>query len=290
MTHLDIFSGIGGFALAALWSGIETVAFCEIDPFCQKILNKNFPNIPIHKDVRDKQEFNKYSGAIDIITGGYPCQPFSVAGKQRGAEDDRHLWPSMLEIIKRVRPTWVLAENVTGHIKLGLDEVLADMAREGYSTRTIIVPACAIDAPHRRDRLWIIGHSNNHGTSTTKKREGFRTAVQDLTEGENQMRQSKGATIFYPNTRSERGEGGFSKAFQRKPSLSWCKDCRSIEDWRRLPDLLQPLLPRGNHGIPHRMDRTRGIGNAIVPQVAFKIMKLIKQEHERFEQKIHTNA
>ena len=163
MKHLDLFSGIGGFALAAKWLGIETVAFCEIEEFPQKVLKKNFPHIPIHNDVRKTDEFVQYRGETDILTGGYPCQPFSVAGKRRGEEDDRHLWPAMLEIIKTVRPSWVLAENVAGHIKMGLDQVLSDLEGEGYSARAVVVPACAVNAPHRRDRVWILAHSNEQG-------------------------------------------------------------------------------------------------------------------------------
>jgi len=154
-TQLDLFSGIGGFALACRWLGIETIGFCEIESYAQRVLRKNFPGIRIFEDVRKLQtdEFPRPW----LITGGYPCQPFSQAGKRRGEKDDRHLWPPMFEIIRSCRPDWVLAENVAGHISMGLDEVLSDLESEDYTVQPIIVPACAVDAPHRRERVWIVG-------------------------------------------------------------------------------------------------------------------------------------
>jgi DNA (cytosine-5)-methyltransferase 1 len=153
--HLDLFSGIGGFALAAqMVGGIQTVAFCEIDPWARKVLAKNFPGVPIHEDVKTLNP-NLYA-PIELITGGYPCQPFSSSGKRRGEEDDRHLWPAMRRIIETARPRWVLSENVVGHITLGLDEVLADLDSLGYSATATVIPACAVDARHRRDRIWIV--------------------------------------------------------------------------------------------------------------------------------------
>ena len=151
---LDLFSGIGGFSLGLeRTGGFETVAFCEYDEKAQLVLKKHWPDVPIFKDVRDMN----YEGSVDIISGGYPCQPFSVAGKQKGKEDDRHLWPAMFSLIKKHRPSWVIGENVAGHISLGLDDVLADLESEGYGARTFCIPACAVDAKHRRDRVWIIG-------------------------------------------------------------------------------------------------------------------------------------
>ena len=158
---LDLFSGIGGFSLGLeRTGGFETVAFCEYDEKAQKVLKKHWPDVPIFKDVRTMD----YDGTVDIITGGYPCQPFSLAGKRKGAEDDRHLWPSMFKLIQKHRPTWVIGENVAGHIKMGLDSVLADLESENYSTRTFVIPACAVNAPHRRDRLWIVGQSKHDGS------------------------------------------------------------------------------------------------------------------------------
>ena len=156
---LDLFSGIGGFSLGLEWTGgFETVAFCEIDEYCRKVLHKHWPKVPIITDVRDERVKEIEA---DVITGGFPCQPVSVAGKRRGAEDDRWLWPEMLEVISAVRPAWVIGENVAGIIKMGLDGVLADLEGEGYTTRTFIIPACGVGAPHRRNRVWILAHTNS---------------------------------------------------------------------------------------------------------------------------------
>jgi len=153
-THLDLFSGIGGFALAAGWAGFTTVGFVEYEDFPRRILGKQFPGIPIHSDIHDF-DATPFRG-VDLITGGFPCQPFSAAGKQRGKEDDRWLWKEMLRVIVEAQPTWVLAENVAGLINMALDEVLADLEAQDYATATVILPACAKNALHRRDRVWII--------------------------------------------------------------------------------------------------------------------------------------
>ena len=172
MRLLDLFSGIGGFSYAAetLIGGYETVAFCEMDEFCQKVLKKHWPQVPIFDDVRTLDATRL--GRIDIVTGGYPCQPFSQAGRRQGEEDERHLWPEMLRIIKSCQPRYVLAENVAGHVTMGLDQVLTDLEDQGYTTRPIIVPACAKNAPHRRDRVWIIGqlttNTNDTGNRTSR--------------------------------------------------------------------------------------------------------------------------
>lgn len=147
---LDLFSGIGGFSLGLeRTGGFETVAFCEIEEFPQKVLKKHWPTVPIYDDVRTL----KHDGSVDVITGGYPCQPFSLAGKREGKEDDRHLWPAMFDLIKTHRPSWIIGENVAGHISMGLDDVLADLESEDYAVRTFVIPAVAVDAKHRRDRV-----------------------------------------------------------------------------------------------------------------------------------------
>ena len=160
VVHLDLFSGIGGFALAAqMVGGIKTAAFCEIDPWARRVLNKNFPNVPVHEDVKTLDP-SKY-GTIDLITGGYPCQPFSLSGKRQGEDDDRHLWPEVLRITAAARPRWLVCENVIGHITLGLDQVLDDLAGIGYTyAPPIVLPACAVGNWHRRDRVWIIAHDS----------------------------------------------------------------------------------------------------------------------------------
>ena len=163
---LDLFSGIGGFSYAGekLVGGYETVAFCEYDKHAQKVLRKHWPDTEIIDDVRElANDADRFRGLVDIVVGGYPCQPFSLAGVRRGDKDDRHLWPEMLRIIQAVRPTWVCGENVAGHISMGLDEVLSDLEAEGYQARCFVIPAVSADAPHRRDRCWIIAHADSEG-------------------------------------------------------------------------------------------------------------------------------
>lgn len=170
MKVLDLFSGIGGFSygLERLCGGFRTVAFCEIDPFCRQVLRKHWPEVPIHEDIRKLT--GEQVGPVDVICGGYPCQPFSVAGKRGGAADDRHLWPEMFRLVQEVRPAWVIGENVAGHISMGLDSVLSDLEGIGYTARTFVIPACAVDAQHRRDRVWVVAHADLKGL---EEREGI---------------------------------------------------------------------------------------------------------------------
>lgn len=154
MQLLDLFSGIGGFSLAAEWAGIDTIAFCEKDPFCQKVLKKHWPNIPIFSDIKMMQGMQ-----CNIISAGFPCQPFSVAGKKKGINDDRYLWPETIRVIRECKPDWIILENVPGIIPM-LDPILQDLEREGYDWRAYLIPACALGAPHKRERIWIIAHCN----------------------------------------------------------------------------------------------------------------------------------
>ena len=172
MRHLDLFSGIGGFALGLeATRRIKTVAFCEIDKYCTKVLNKNWPGVPVYNDIReltyDRLKTDEI-GPIDIITGGSPCQPFSIAGSKKGVEDPRHLWPEYFRLIRELRPTWVIGENVSGHIKLGLDAVQEDLESEGYSLRTFSVSASSIGAPHQRERIWTVANADSSGNRSKK--------------------------------------------------------------------------------------------------------------------------
>ena len=181
LKHLDLFSGIGGFSLGLESAGlVETVAFCDFDKYCQQVLNKNFPGVPVYGDVKElNYDKLKADGInqIDIITGGYPCQPFSVAGRKKGEQDPRHVWPEMFRLIKELRPTWVIGENVGGHIKLGLDTVLENLESEGYSARTFSISASSVGANHKRERVWIVGYATNNrrneSTSDSQTRRAF---------------------------------------------------------------------------------------------------------------------
>ena len=233
-THLDLFSGIGGFAIAARWAGFRTVGFCEWEPYCQKLLKQHWPGVPVHGDIRDL-DGTKYKG-VSIISGGFPCQPFSQAGKQRGKEDDRYLWPEMLRVIREVGPRWVLGENVAGIVNMALDQVLIDLEAQGYTTGTVIVPACAVDAPHRRDRVWIIAHCKGcQGDEYAANQGDGKIEAQKIPRDGNCLSGKRGGWLSEPGV------------------------CRVVD------------------GLPNRAHRLKGLGNAIVPQVAYTIMESMKQ-------------
>ena len=172
MTHLSLFSGIGGIDLAAEWAGIRTVGQCEWAEYPTKVLEKHWPDVPRWKDIRTLtgESFYERTGrrTVDIISGGFPCQPFSVAGKRRGKEDDRYLWPEMVRVVKELRPTWIVGENVAGIVRMALPDILSELEACGYRTRTFLIPACAVGARHRRYRVAIVGYSEHNGLSSTE--------------------------------------------------------------------------------------------------------------------------
>lgn len=171
MTHGSLFSGIGGFDLAAEWAGWTNVFNCEIDPFCQTILKHHFPNAEQYSDIR-ATDFTVCRGRIDALSGGFPCQPFSLAGKRKGTEDDRHLWPEMLRAIREIQPRWVVGENVFGIVNWNagvvFEQVCADLEAAGYEVQPYVLPACGVGAPHRRDRVWFVAHRNDDGWHCTE--------------------------------------------------------------------------------------------------------------------------
>ena len=178
MTHLSLFSGIGGLDLAAEWAGIKTIGQCEYADYPTKVLEKHWPDVPRWRDIRSltKESFYERTGlrTVDIISGGFPCQPFSVAGKHGGTEDDRYLWPEMFRVIQELQPTWVIGENVPGIVNLALDQVLSDLEGAGYEAQTLIIPACSVGAWHKRERVCILAY-------TDRKRNGCDRTPEDAT-------------------------------------------------------------------------------------------------------------
>ena len=189
LNHLDLFSGIGGFSLGLeATGGFETKAFCDIEEYPRQVLQKHWPHVKQYKDIKElNYERLKADGinSIDIITGGYPCQPFSVAGRQKGEEDPRHLWPEYFRLVKELRPTWVIGENVSGHIKLGLDTVIKDLESEDYSVRPFSISASSIGANHQRERIWILAYSERNGLLAAEKQRSFEKTISNQSKGKN---------------------------------------------------------------------------------------------------------
>ena len=261
---LDLFSGIGGFSLGLrMAGGFETVGFCEIDRFCQKVLEKNFPGVPIYSDIKSIN----HNGTVDVITGGYPCQPFSEAGLRKGEEDHRHLWPEMLNVIRGKRPDWVIAENVAGHVSLGLDNVLSDLEACGYTCQSFVIPACAVGAQHRRDRVWAIANANGKQLRDTKKQKFNK--IQALT------RDNCAPGAMADTASSDDGTRNREKDRGQKQQLG--KRC--FESWRPWP--VEPGMGRVVDGLSGGVDfareRNRALGNAVVPRIVEIIGNAIKE-------------
>ena len=248
MKHLDLFAGIGGFTLAAEWAGIETVAHCEVDKDCISVLRKHWPNAKLHTDIREL-DGNDYKH-IDIITGGYPCQPFSVAGNQEAEKDDRHLWPEMLRIITQAESTWAVCENVYGHVRLGLDSVLYDLEAIGYACQPFVIPALATGANHNRDRVFIVAYSSSNGRNGSKVSSG---------DGKANVYGAKGAK---KNSNDER-RGGI------RLGLDW--QGNKVGRWG-----IEPPPIRVDDELPNRPHRVKMIGNAVDPWIAYQILQCIK--------------
>jgi DNA (cytosine-5)-methyltransferase 1 len=297
MRHGSLFSGIGGFDLAAEWMGWENVFHCEWNEFGKKVLNYYWPNAISYHDIT-KTDFTIHRGTIDILTGGFPCQPYSAAGKRLGKEDDRHIWPEMLRAIREIQPTFVVGENVRGLTNwnggMVFDEVQADLEAEGYEVTPFLLPACAVNAPHRRDRIWFISRliSNASGTGCNGNKE--------LAEGCNAKRNGISFNEFnalhesgiITDTESQRYEpfNPDRTAVIPTPTKQGLhgRSSNSIHQstkWQEFPT--QSPICNGDDGLSSRLDgitfpkwRNESIkagGNAIVPQVAFEIFKAIQR-------------
>jgi DNA (cytosine-5)-methyltransferase 1 len=377
MKHIDLFSGIGGFALACEWAGIETIAFVEIDKFCQKVLRKHWSDVPIVKDVNNVEEIKSLVAnahdkreqqqegvikelrgwAIDrsqavtanatskssasrapigtlgeseqeqsrggnsqilLLTAGFPCQPFSAAGQRKGSADSRYLWPQTLAVIKAVKPDWVLLENVAGILSMvfpdsGIgvasqasfcevpnDEIAdydtisgridRDLRQAGYETVWLVVPACAVNAPHRRDRVWIVAHLQSRKSREPPEPEGREDSGRGDNEGGNVADSCEGglekagtklttAGIARKDTRfatdsSNEGLQGRERSEPLRLPRQFDRG-GAIPEWTENWYEVATRFCRVDDGIPNRVDRLKSLGNAIVPQVAYQIIKAI---------------
>ena len=263
MKHASLFSGIGGFDLAAEWVGWENIFHCEWNPFGQKVLKHHFPNSISYNDIT-KTDFTIHSGQIDVLTGGFPCQPYSSAGKRLGKADERHLFPEMLRCIKEVKPRWVIGENVRGLVSwnggLVFNEVYDDLEREGYEVQSFLIPAASVNAPHQRYRIWFIAYNaTNTGSERLQRGQDFNQWTKFNEE------RSNNEFIIRTN----------------------CKDNKQYSKFNFSKFPTQSSLCGGDDGISRELDgitfskwrneSIKAYGNAIVPQVALQIFKAINE-------------
>ena len=308
LTHLSLFSGIGGLDLAAEMAGFRTVGQCEWADYPTKVLERHWPNVPRWRDIRTLtgESFYEKTGlrTVDIISGGFPCQPFSVAGKRRGKEDDRYLWPEMLRVISELRPTWVVGENVAGIVNMALDQVYTDLENEGYTVQAFIIPACAVDAPHRRDRCAIVAWNSNSrdrdawAEREVEKRENAEPTgiCENVAHAESiglQREWSGGDQIGgarLEKAQSERCCDVLSDTDHRSGTMWRNWELSAVEEvaggWGdhggRAPEYVtgewwpaEPDVGRVAHGVPSRVDRLKCLGNAVVPQQFYPIFQAI---------------
>lgn len=348
MRHATLFSGVGAPELAAYWLGWENAFHCEINPFCQQVLNYWFNKSESYEDIT-KTDFRKWEGKIDVLTGGFPCQPFSVAGRRKGAEDNRYLWPEFRRAIREIKPRWIVGENVAGIISMVqpgkevdvevsstqqskgdketiheqefvIETICRDLESEGYTVQPIVIPACAIGAPHRRDRVWFIAHSTGcrqfNWSSDWEERPVHSDQEWDSKKNQSKWseRECRSCANMCINEYSD-GNGLERRLYQEKETVPTHKseerDSCGLRFWEDFPT--EPPLCRGDDGIPDWLDieavfkgvnytgrsstynrwRTESIkayGNAMVPQVIYQIYKYINDiENQINEKRADTN-
>lgn len=310
LTHLSLFSGIGGLDLAAEMAGFRTVGQCERADYPTKVLEKHWPNVPRWRDIRTLtgESFYEKTGmrTVDVISGGFPCQPFSVAGKRRGKEDDRYLWPEMLRVISELRPTWVVGENVAGIVNMALDQAYADLENAGYTVQAFIIPACAVSAPHRRDRCAIVAHAESVGQQRVggcRNEGGGARSEEAQLEGRCDVlfNSNNGGWPLWGNWEfSEAQETGGRLANHgggaqehvtgerrsAQPGLGGVADgaSRWLDRGMSAPGywMPEPDISRITTKREHRKDRLQCLGNAVVPQQFYPVFRAIA-ESERLE-------
>lgn len=301
LVHGSLFSGFDAPSVAASWMGWENAFHCEINPFCNEILKYWFPNSEHYEDIT-KTDFSQWKGRIHVLTGGFPCQPFSLAGQRKGADDNRYLWPHMLRAIREIRPDWVIGENVAGILSMVqpgketevgsqtslfgednrkrillrqeyvVETICKDLEREGYSVQPLLIPACAVGAPHRRDRVWFIAHCADSRTEEVRRERKDKVLSDGI---------APDTYCEFQSQRMLQGEKGRYKQKIRTESL------HSRSNWQNFPT--QSPVCRGNDGLPFdvdnltipftkwRQESVKGYGNAIVPQVILEIFKAIEE-------------
>lgn len=284
MTHGSSFSGIGGFDLAAEWVGWQNLFNCEIDPFCQTVLKHHFPYAEQFTDIRTA-DFARYKGRIDVFTGGFPCQPFSTAGKQKGTEDDRYLWPEMLGVIRVVRPRWVVVENVYGIVSwsdgLVFEQVCADLEAEGYEVQPYVLPACGVGAPHQRYRTWFVAHRADAGIEDVRERKDeISSAGASADTDGHRFRLWKGKQIAIGGSESPTHLSDEIPGWQDFPTQSPVRrGDDGLSDWLDFDAVFEGILtPRRAKAYNRwREQAIKAYGNAVVPQVVLQIFETINE-------------
>ena len=276
---LSLFSGIGGLDLAFEWAGGQVAAMCEIQPYCQKILRKHWPNVPLFEDIKNLRGTDV--GAVDVIYGGFPCQPFSVAGIQRGKDDSRYLWPEFSRLVGEIKPRWIVAENVPGILRIAADDVCSDLERQGYAVGIWDFEAASVGAKHRRERIFFVAHAGRSLRQGSFEQGALRD---EGTRGNAcQLERPSSPLIANPDIDSG-GEAVTNAGSQQREEQ---RESVSVHETHIITGCSgrwepEPGVGRVAHGSTHRVDRLRALGNAVVPQQIYPIFKAIIdiEEHE----------
>lgn len=269
MTVGSLFSGIGGFDLGLERAGMRIEWQVEIDDYCRAVLCKHWPNVPCHYDITTINW--EFIPSVDLVCGGFPCQPFSCAGKQRGADDDRYLWPEVVRCLSVLRPTWFIGENVYGLLHLGIEQMYADLEALGYSVAVLGIPACAVDAPHIRKRIWILAHTESDLRRASRNDGPLALEWSNPLLADASQLLQHGSGDAGPGRRSEYTDGGATVSYSDQQSLGRSAKSRC----QRSQWSAEPGICRVADGVPNRAHRLKGLGNAIVPQIAEALGRMI---------------